>query len=402
MLKFGISEYIRNFWFNLCIVMLLLVMMITSAILVSNIDEQTGAYRLAETYLDDDSMFLSYVFSSRIEELEAYGELLAVQVIFGGVENNESSNIMAMVYPEEVMNQLKPRIDFGTYPQNVKSDENIVCALISQNPYGLKVGDTFVYEVFAKDGSLLQFQVYIAGVISEGQRLYTEARNISTDMTYEDFFPVYSYEQTQQVKLIIPETEIKKIQEEKLYSYYSNIMLNPDDDLSADERNSIWEKIKNYELEFSGVEILSPYPSALELVERNEIMYKSIVMKYLPLCVVVILLFSISIIGMVTIKTVKSIRYYGIMYVCGMQYRTALLTAGMEMCFNCVMAFMSTIVLLTLQKVFDIVGEINCNLDTAEVCVLLLVCVVMVVSSVLATRGVLKENTPIEILKNTN
>lgn len=402
MLRFGISEYIRNFWFNLCNIMLLIVMMIALAILVSNMDEQTSAYRLAETYLDEDSMFLSYVFSERMEELESYGETLAVQAVFGNIADNPSSNIMAIVYPEEVMNHLKPRVDFGTYPQNVRSDDNKICVLISQNPYGLKAGDTFVYEVFAKDGSLLQIPIYITGVISEGQRLYIESGHISTDMTYEDFFPVYSYEQTQQVRMIIPETEMGKIQEEKWYSYYSNIMINPDDDLPAHERNSIWEKIKNYELEFLGVEVSSPYPSALELVERNEILFKSIVMKYLPLCIVVILLFSISIIGMVTIKTIKSIRYYGIMYICGMQYSTALLTAGLEMCFNCVMAFMSTIVLLTLQKVFGIVGEINCNLDTAELIVLLFICVVMVVSSVLATRGVLKEHTPVEILKNTN
>jgi len=402
MIRFGISEYIRNFWFNLCIIMLLLVMMLVSVILVSNIDEQTGPYRLAEKYIDDDSMFLSDVFAERMEELEQYGELLTVQVMFGSVANNEHSNIKAIVYTEEVMNYLKPRIDFGTYPQNVRSDDNIVRVLISHNPYGLKTGDTFMYEAFTKDGSLLQIQVYIAGVISEGQRLYTESGYISTDMTYEDFFPVYSYEQTQQVRMIVLEEEMKKISEEKLFSYYSNIMISPEDNLSLNERTEIWEEIKNYELEFSGLDIISPYPSAQELVERNEIIYESIVMKYLPLCIIVILLFSISIIGMVTIKTVKSIRYYGIMYTCGMRYITAQMIAGMEMVFNCVMAFMSTVVLLTLQKVFHIVGEINCNLDTVELIVMVCVCTVTVVGSVLATRGVLKEHTPVEILKNTN
>lgn len=401
MIRFGISEYIRNFWFNLCIVMLLLVMMVVSTVLLSNIDEQTGPYRLAEKYMDEDSMFLSHVFREYMEELDTYGEMLAVQVIGGSVADVERSSITATVYPKEVMKHLKPRLDSGRYPQSVKSDENIVSVLLSHNPYGIKAGDTFTYDVFTVDGEKMSVQIYVAGVISEGQSLYTEFGKIFRDMTYEDFFPLYSYEQTEMVRMIIPEEELEKIPVETLFSYYSNVMINPDDDLPAEERTAIWNKIKEYELEFLGGEVLSPYPSNLKLVERNEMIYKSILMKYLPLSIIVILLFSICIVGIVTIKTAKSTRYFGIMYTYGMQYRTAQLTAGLEMAFNCLMAFMATVALLTLQTKFDIVGEINCNLDTLELLVMAGVCVITVVGAVLTTRDVLKEHTPVEILKNT-
>ena len=401
MIRFGISEYIRNFWFNLCIVMLLLVMMVVSTVLLSNIDEQTGPYRLAEKYMDEDSMFLSYVFRDRMEELDTYGEMLAVQVFSANVADIETSSIIPIVYPEEVMKSLKPRLDSGQYPQNVKSDESIVSVLLSHNPYGIKAGDTFTCDVLTADGEKLPIQVYVAGVISEGQSLYTEFGKIFRDMTYEDFFPLYSYEQTETVRMIISEEELEKIPVEKIFSYYSNIMINPDDDLPAEERTAIWNKIKEYELEYLGGEILAPYPSNLKLVERNEIIYKSILMKYLPLSIIVILLFSICIVGIVTIKTAKSTRYFGIMYTYGMQYRTAQLTAGLEMTFNCLMAFMATVSFLTLQTKFDIVGEINCNLDTLELLVMAGVCVITVVGAVLTTRDVLKEHTPVEILKNT-
>lgn len=401
MIRFGISEYIRNFWFNLCIVMLLLVMMIISTALISNIDEQTGTYRLAEKYMDEDSMFLSGVFREHMEELETYGELLAVQVIDGSVANTERSGIRVTIYPEEVMRYLRPRLDSGTYPENVKADENTIRVLLSHNPYGLKAGDTFTYNMYTMDGGDLPVQVYVAGVLSEGQSLYTESSHLFTDMTYSDFFPLYSYGQTEEVRMIIPEEEMKKIPMEKVFSYYSNIMINPKDDVPSEEKIAIWQKIEKYEFEFWATDIPSPYPSAVKLVERNDSIYKSILMKYLPLSIVVILLFSISIIGMVTVKTVKSIRYYGIMYTYGMQYRNAQLTAGMEMGFNCLMAFMVTIALLTLQTKFDIVGEINCNLDTLELLVMVGVCVITVVGAVRTTRSVLKEHTPVEILKNT-
>ena len=403
MIRFCINEYIRNFWFNLCIIMLLLVMMIISTVLISNVDNETGTYRLSEKYMDEDSMFLSRVFSERMEELNTYGEVFAVQVFNGVVRVGvEHSVVVAIVYSEEVMEHMKPRLDSGTYPEAVKSNDNIVRVLISHNPYGFKAGDTFTYEIFTVDGKSIEIPVYVAGVISEGQRLHSELQSVSVDMVYDDFFPVYSYEQTEMFRMIILEDEMQKLPEDSLFFYYGNIIINPDDDLSTEERTEIWEKIVNYELEFSSTQIPASYPSALELVERNNIVYKSIIMKYLPLSIIVILLFCISIVGMVTIKTVKSIRYYGIMYTCGMQYSGAQLTAGMEMVFNCVLAFIMTITLLTLQEKFDIVGEINCNLDTLEVLVMLGICMIMVVGSVLTTRGVLKEHTPVEILKNTN
>ena len=47
MTKFGISEYIRNFWFNLCSILLLIVMMILTTGMISNIDEKAGMYKIA-------------------------------------------------------------------------------------------------------------------------------------------------------------------------------------------------------------------------------------------------------------------------------------------------------------------------------------------------------------------
>lgn len=61
MTKFGISEYIRNFWFNLCSILLLIVMMILTTGMISNIDEKAGMYKIARKYMDYDSMYLAAV-----------------------------------------------------------------------------------------------------------------------------------------------------------------------------------------------------------------------------------------------------------------------------------------------------------------------------------------------------
>ena len=173
--------------------------------------------------------------------------------------------------------------------------------------------------------------------------------------------------------MIIPEGELEKIPEEKIFSFYCNVMLNPDGDLTEEERAEVWKKIKKYDHLYGSMGISPAYPKATELVERNDIPYKRILMTYLPLCIIVILLFSISVIGM--------------------KHGTAWLIAELEMVFNCVMAFMLTVVLFTLQKIFYIVDGMSCNLDTMELLVLVVICVITVVTSVFTINDGIKKHT---------
>lgn len=84
MIRFGIKEYVRNLGHNLCIILILLVMMITSAALISNLDQENRVHRLADRYMDDDSLFLSYVYNDWKEELSHIdGEVHVAEIIAG-------------------------------------------------------------------------------------------------------------------------------------------------------------------------------------------------------------------------------------------------------------------------------------------------------------------------------
>lgn len=404
MTRFGMSEYIRNFWYNLCIILIMLVMMITSTALISNIDKETRVYRMAQQLLDEDTLFLTTAYSDFKDEIDSMNAEVHIAETFEGCYDtnpNIPSNIRATVYTEEVMDILTPRLESGVYPDQVQTDDDTICVLMSENPYGIDVGDTFTFYAYTMEtDSYIQVKVYVAGIISEGQNLYTDLSELFEEMLYEDLFPVYSYEQTEVVRMIVPEEEMKKIPEVKEYSYYTNVMINPSEELSMYEKDLLQTKLFEYEMSSYAMTSTSIYPDTMDLIDRSEIKHKSTRLKYVPLFVIIVVLFSICIVGIITIKTVKSTRYYGIMYACGMQYHTAQFLAGLEMGFNCIVAFLGTVSLLTLQNALAIVGEINCNLDTLELLVMAGICIVTVISSVLTTRSVLKQQTPVEILKN--
>lgn len=400
MFRFGLSEYIRNWWFNICIILIMVVMMLISIIFISNVDEQTKIHRLASKYIDKDSIFAVEIFSDFYKEISMEKNMLISQTFFGNQGDN-TDTICASVYSKEVMETVKPRLDSGTYPSKVKKDEDTVVALISNNPYGIGAGDIFEYNIYYTDDENIKVNVYVAGVISSGQRLYTDLRHLDSNMTFEDFFQLYSYEQEEEVRLIIPEEEVKKIKNIETASVFYNIIINPDDTMTDEEKRSIKEKIGDYEREVQqSIPSDLLYPDAEDIVYRSNEKYKGTLLKYVPLTIIVLVLFIISITGIVTIKTVRSIRYFGIMYICGMNYTKAQLMTILEMTFNSVLAFAFTTNLLVLQNEFKLVGEINCHIGTLQMLFMFGVCVIIVLWSGQTAKNVLKGNTPIEIIKN--
>ena len=390
MTKFGISEYIRN----LCSILLLIVMMILTTGMISNIDEKAGMYKIARKYMDYDSMYLASIENKNIEELKEIGDVNYVQTIEGDCGTNKL--IRGCVYSREIMKNMKPKLEYGTYPDKVTVDSNTVKALISANPYGIKAGDTFTYSVSTL-GESVPVNVYVTGVIKEGQRLYITLNKTFINMSYEDFFPVYSYEQTEDVRLIIPESEISKMSEAMKASLCDNVMINPKGTLTQEERDAIYDRIADYDITGE-----SPYPEPAELVNRNNTMFKIEFMKYIPLSVVTIVLLCISIIGIVNIKTAKSTRYYGIMYAYGMRYKKAQIIEGVSMTFNCGLAVIFTVSLIKLQQKMEFFGEINCNLNMPQIITITGICIIIIFCSMFAAKGVLKEHTPVQILKNKN
>ena len=386
MTKFGISEYIRNFWFNLCSIL--------TTGMISNIDEKAGMYKIARKYMDYDSMYLASIENKNIEELKEIGDVNYVQTIGGDCGTNKL--IRGCVYSREIMKNMKPKLEYGTYPDKVTVDSNTVKALISANPYGIKAGDTFTYSVSTL-GESVPVNVYVTGVIKEGQRLYITLNKTFINMSYEDFFPVYSYEQTEDVRLIIPESEISKMSEAMKASLCDNVMINPKGTLTQEERDAIYDRIADYDITGE-----TPYPEPAELVNRNNTMFKIEFMKYIPLSVVTIVLLCISIIGIVNIKTAKSTRYYGIMYAYGMRYKKAQVIEGVSMTFNCGLAVIFTVSLIKLQQKMEFFGEINCNLNMPQIITITGICIIIIFCSMFAAKGVLKEHTPVQILKNKN
>lgn len=400
MIRFAKNEYIRNFWYNLCTIVLLVVMMIISITLISNYEQQAKLYKFASKYIDENTMFFDRIRAEYIDELDSFGEIIGVHTYDAYIGSEYGSHLTISVHTEEMLKKLTPRLNAGKYPGKKDMGEDTICILISENPYGIGAGDEFVLNGFGdtsdETSTLETINCYVSGVISDGQRIYTDISHTFSDMTYEDFFPIHTYEQFENVRIIVPESEGYKIPDGWI-SYLGNVILNPDDGLSKEQLEEIRKIVNDYR---TFPEYPLVYPEADELIERSKAVYDNDMMRNIPLCVVVLILFGISIIGVVSVKTSKSIRHYGIMYVSGMKNSTAPVISGIEMIFNCIVSVVMALSLLKLQNTMSIIGDINCYIGKVEVISLIIISLVITIDTMLTTRSILKEHTLIEIVRN--
>ena len=400
MVRLGIYEYIRNIWFNLCVILIMTVMLLASVMLTSNMDSQTRLYRLTEKYLDEDSIFFDIADKELIKELDKTEGILTSRALSGYTEN-KINTIRTVVYTEEMMKYLEPMLDSGVQPDRGCKDGNTVSVIMSHNPYGIREGDTFTYHVFSGIDQYTDVNIYVAGILSEGQKIYGGDIIISSHMTYEDFFSTCSYEQSGEVVMIVTENELGKAGDFSELFLYKKGIVNLKDDISEEERDKYIDMLRNYELDLVGNAVIDAYPEAKDLITAGNKSFVNMIMKYIPLTIVVIILLIISIIGIVTVKTVKSARYYGIMYACGMHYKIAEIMTGIEMGINCLASAMVTVSLLQIQNKLKIVGELNCRLKLPEITIMVIICVFITICSATTIRSILRENTPVKILKET-
>lgn len=400
MIRLAKNEYIRNFWFNLSIIVLATVMMVISVAMVSNIYAQSRLYRFAEKYINENTIFIDEVSAEAAEELNKYGTFTAVKKYDGRLEVNEFVNVL--VYSDEAMKKLRPGLDMGKYPDKCKKGSDTICAMIGNGlvRMGISVGDEFELEIETKmnsteSGESIKLKFYAAGLITECQHMYMDRYSWSNNMTYEDFFPVYEDDGSNIVSIFIPESEEWKLPEEAVCKL-NNIILNPYEKLSDEEKREVIYKL----WDFSTMTSTPFYVNNADVIDISREIYENDMARNIPLCMVVLLLFVTGILGVVSVKTAVSIRSYGIMYIAGMSPAKAPLISGIEMGFNCIIAGVFTVSLLKIQQKLKITTAINFSINESEPVFIAAICLLLVAGAVLTTRSILKGNTLISIIRN--
>lgn len=397
MLKVLFGDYIKNIWYNLISIVIISASILAFTFFLSNLTAQTRMYRLISSHLGEENLMMHMKWMNFDDS-----QLVGVEDSFMTKEiscySDKISNIESFaIYDDEVMDLLKPRLSMGRYIQSGNENEIEVLA----GDAGFRIGDTFeLYFCDAKTGDWEPFTIKIVGIISEGQKLFMGASYKKTLSDFSDLYMTYSYEQLKKAVFITTEEQMNKVDKE--LSYINMVCIyKMKDDVSDEVMNENMLKIADYEMEMFGSTTMSSIPSTDELTEGMESKVQKVLLKYIPLTVGLIVLAVICITGIVTVKTTKSMRYYAIMHICGMNSKKAVYLAGGEMLINNVLSVMLSVSIIVLQKQVGILGTINCELGIWQGFTMVIFCLSIIGMTMFMTYGTLKEKTVMDILKDT-
>ncbi len=398
MIKFVSKQYVKNIWYNILTVIILTFNIILSVIFVSNISSQTKLYRLVKPYLNENSIVVNILQKIDINNLSKVEKMLMT------TELSCRSNALikldkCVVYDEKIMDEFAPRLTTGRLISDKSIDDEKMQILISENSAGLGVGDTIKVEFYDKTLNYVYVDAEIVGVISNGQKIFMTSTEIFKDMGYEDLYCTYSYEQLEKPIIITTKAEIEAIGQELDEINYQCI-IKFDDDITEEEYRQNYIAVMDMESEH-GISWVGTYPTSDILYERMELSFRSTLMKYIPLTVAVFALVIICTVGMISVKTANNMKYYGMLYICGMPYTHASLMTGIEMAANSVLAIILSLSLMRIQNKLSLVGTINCNIGEVQTVVMLALCLVVVMVSILITTIIMREKTASQILRDT-
>lgn len=391
------KQYVRNIWYNLISIIILVLTILLSISFVTNIEKQTKWYNLVKPYLNEDSIISNYI--GRIENMpikNADKMLITKEAVSMCAALNKFQG--CAVYNDEIMKKVEPRLLEGKQIDKMKGNEDIVTVLISENGGHYGAGDTLKVTFFTENG-MIETDVLIAGVISDGQRVFMKESRENSGMGYEDLFYINSYAQKGETLIITTEKELAKLSEA---IYIEDVLgiIKLDDNISQEERKDVLVSFLDWKTE-KGHHVGSAIPSSKTLCERMETSINATLMKYIPLTVSMLILVIMCTVGIVAVKTSNSMKYYGMLYICGMPYQQAALMTGMEMAFNSILAIVLSMSLIKIQSKLNLFGTINCETGVAQSIVMIGFCGMIILVSILMTTVIMREKTASQILRDT-
>lgn len=384
MIKFALDEYIKNIWYNMVTVLLISVSIIVSVIFISNLLQETKVYRLIKPYLNEKSIIINVANDIEINSLVKVDKTFMTNELYC-VSDNQIGLTNCVVYNEEVLDIMSPRLIEGQGINTVSENEEALVVWISPNSGGLGTGDRINLNFFSEiEAKTIKVEAVIAGVIADGQRIFMSDTTLSSDMKYEDIYCLYSYKQLGSPIVITTEEEIEKIGE-TVHGQNKKCIVKFSDDITEEEWRDNYFKVVDMEMEQHGYSSIGTFPDSEELYKQMMTSVKITIMKYVPLSIGVLVLIIVCILGIVLVKNANSVRYYHILSICGMKKNGAVLLTCVEMIANCVLAVLITISFVKIQNAYAIVGKINCSLGGIQILTIIATCL----SVVIASMGVL-------------
>mgnify|MGYP004577344155 FL=1 len=379
MLKIGFYELKINIWINILICIQLVIVFVlaiaTSSIIVYHYKyynnfrdyfESDGyLYNLDSFYLNDNDLIATD--SEDIEKLLSHADVVAsYEPVVNYYDNNgDRLEFVSMAYDREIIDRHTPELPEGIWLNSISEDVGCIEAVISQNNYNIKVGDTiFMNNIFYEYPQKL-IKIKIVGVLEDNARIVGYTKNTyRNSRDYSDIYCDYSLDNEEIPMLIMSEESIKRYHEQYEVEAFVKgwVFVTFSDNITETQIIQNEKVLGNY------AQIITK-EDLEEIAVKSQVRLREKLIAIFPIFIGVFVLTIISSLCSGAVSVKKQMKNYAIYSICGMPWQRSASISVIATCILAIISFIISIVCVFIITTINKVTTINLGIVQLAVCV---------------------------------
>ena len=408
MLKIGFYELKNNIWINILICIQLVIVFVlaiaTSSIIVYHYKyynnfrdyfESDGyLYNLDSFYLYDNNLIATD--SKDIEKLLSNADVVAsYEPVVNYYDNNgDRLEFVSMAYDREIIDRHTPELSEGIWLNSISEDADYIEAVISQNNYNIKVGDTiFMNNIFYEYPEKL-IKIKIVGVLEDNARIVGYTKNTyRNSRDYSDIYCDYSLDNEEIPMLIMSEESIKCYHEQyEVEAFVKGWVF-----VTFSDNITETQIIQNEKILGNYAQIITK-EDLEEIAIKSQVRLREKLIAIFPIFIGVFVLTIISSLCSGAVSVKKQMKNYAIYSICGMPWQRSASISVIATSILAIISFIISIVCIFIITTINKVTTINLGIVQLAVCVgvALIYCII----SALLPSLIINGTSIKEILRN--
>lgn len=392
--RFAFMSIYDNIKVNILMIVEILIILFGVNIIVGSYNNRNMLYKPYYELLNNYTGW--YLYSDTDENTgellidEMKGDLSEIRMQYfvdNAVINNQQVPVRIVICPDEIIDNLKMSVYSGKW--EVFDEDKTVC-IAAPNNIGLSAGDTLVSPQLPKG-------ITVNAVLTDPCYLPSFSSWYAYD-GIENFYRKYSVsyydkeaEADECIELLMSNSEFAETGAE--ISATAECLIIYDKQATAENIQHNEQIIRdNYQ---SGI-------SFSDIKKRTEMSIDNILRRYIPIAVCAFIVILIGIISCTAINTLRQTKNYGTLFICGMKWSDCIRICAAYTAIIMLCSVSLAIAAGSVCKIFNISAYLGLAFQWNNVIISIIILTVMLLLNLIIPAFIIRNKTPVEIIKENN
>ncbi len=402
--KLGLKNLKQNLLMNVLMILQMAFAFVILMCIISTIVSRFTYYAPISEYLNKKGSFYNLLnvinpqtgatlrTTDEIHSLLKYDCDIAAQYdVFAAYDNPNKSDKEEglpdhfISYDDEFAEIFTPNLESGTWFDLNREPSDIVPVVVSQNNYGLNVGDNVSLTL---DG--IGVECEIIGVLKDDTKIIDTSLQASDEIDYRTFYRNYKYEREGRAAFIMLQRDL--IDKPVIMQLNGNVFVTYPENTDDSQIEANDQVIRS---------LAARYTESTETMRQNSLEYIfSQIYNLMPIFICVFILTLVGAVSTSALSAKHQLKNYAVYYICGLKWKQCA-KVNFWSSFICVMtAFLLSIGIAVVAISTGVLGETVIEIGLWQIVGCIAVIIIYILLSLILPLNIIGRSTPNQVLKS--